>query len=69
MSNAPDYAAEIDRHFAWFQQRLSPRLAAFVGWRMSRRGPVPLGAREAFVNLPATSPRLAEIDPRSAERQ
>jgi hypothetical protein len=25
---------------------------------------VPVEAREAFVNLPATSPRLAEIDPR-----
>jgi len=34
---------------------------------MSRRGPVPVEAREAFVNLPATSPRLSEIDPRSAE--
>ena len=39
-------------------------LAAFTGWRMTRRGPVPVEAREAFVNLPATSPRLAEIDPR-----
>jgi MFS family permease len=39
-------------------------LAAFTGWRMTRRAPVPVEAREAFVNLPATSPRLAEIDPR-----
>ena len=27
-----DYGAEIDRHFAWFQRRLPPRMAAFVGW-------------------------------------
>jgi hypothetical protein len=27
-----NYAAEIDRHFAWFEARLSPRLAKFVGW-------------------------------------
>lgn len=48
---------------------VSAALALFVGWRMGQRGPVPLAAREAFVNLPATSPRLSEIDPRSAERQ
>ena len=24
--------AELDRHFAWFESRLSPRLARFVGW-------------------------------------
>jgi MFS family permease len=48
---------------------ISGALALFVGWRMSQRGPVPVEAREAFVNLPATSPRLAEMDPRSAERQ
>lgn len=41
-------------------------LAAFTGWRMTMRGPVPVDAREPFVNLPATSPRLAEIDPRGA---
>jgi hypothetical protein len=23
---------ELDRHFAWFEGRLSPRLARFVGW-------------------------------------
>jgi len=23
---------ELDRHFAWFEARLSPRLARFVGW-------------------------------------
>ena len=27
-----DHKAEIDRHFAWFQAKLSPRLARFVGW-------------------------------------
>jgi hypothetical protein len=27
-----NHAAEIDRHFAWFEARLSPRLAKFVGW-------------------------------------
>jgi hypothetical protein len=29
---------------------------------------VPPEAREGFVNLPATSPRLADIDPRVPER-
>ena len=23
---------ELDRHFAWFEGRLPPRLARFVGW-------------------------------------
>lgn len=27
-----DCSAEIDRHFAWLQNRLPPRAAAFVGW-------------------------------------
>ena len=27
-----DHKAEIDRHFAWFQAQLSPRMANFVGW-------------------------------------
>ena len=44
-------------------------LALFIVWRMGRRAPVPVADREAFVNLPATSPRLADIDPRSAGRQ
>lgn len=39
-------------------------LTLFVLWRMGRRAPVPPEAREGFINLPATSPRLAEIDPR-----
>ena len=42
-------------------------LAAFVAWRRTRRAPVP--AREGFVNLPATSPALAEIDPRVPGRR
>jgi MFS family permease len=48
---------------------ISGALALFVAWRMTRRAPVPVEAREAFVNLPATSPRLADIDPRSAGRE
>ena len=27
-----NHAAEIDRHFAWFEARLSPRPAKFVRW-------------------------------------
>ncbi len=27
-----DYAAEIERHFAWFEAKLSPRPAKFVRW-------------------------------------
>ncbi len=27
-----DHKAEIDRHFAWFQGKLSPRMAGFIGW-------------------------------------
>lgn len=27
-----DHKAEIDRHFTWFQGKLSPRMANFVGW-------------------------------------
>jgi MFS family permease len=48
---------------------ISTALAGFVAWRMTRRAPVPVEAREAFVNLPATSPRLADIDPRTAGRE
>jgi len=43
-------------------------LAAFVVWRMTRRAPVPAAERDSFVNLPATSPGLADIDPRVPER-
>ena len=27
-----DHKAELDRHFAWFESRLPPRPAQFVGW-------------------------------------
>lgn len=27
-----NHKAELDRHSAWFEARLSPRLARFVGW-------------------------------------
>jgi hypothetical protein len=27
-----NHAAEIDRHFAWFEAKLPPRGAKFVGW-------------------------------------
>jgi len=43
-------------------------LALFVAWRIGRRAPVPPQARESFVSVPATSPALAEIDPRVPER-
>lgn len=39
-------------------------LAAFVLWRMNRRAALPAKAKEGIVDLAATSPRLAEIDPR-----
>ncbi len=40
--------------------------AAFVLWRMTRRAPP--STKEGFVNLPATTPRLAGMDPRMPER-
>ena len=27
-----DHRAELDRHFAWFEGKLPPRAATFVGW-------------------------------------
>ena len=30
MSN--NHRAELDRHFAWFEEKLPPRMARFVGW-------------------------------------
>jgi MFS family permease len=42
-------------------------LAAFVLWRMTRRAARPAESKDGFVNLAATSPRLAEIDPRMPE--
>lgn len=32
MNHSTDYKAEIDRHFAWFEARLPPGPAKFVGW-------------------------------------
>ena len=43
-------------------------LAAFVLWRMTRRAAPASDAKEGFVNLPASTPRLAQIDPRMPER-
>ena len=40
-------------------------VTGFVLWRMTKRAPVPLAARPGFVNLPATSPSIGRIDPRS----
>jgi hypothetical protein len=31
-SLSKDSKAELDRQFAWFEGKLSPRLARFVGW-------------------------------------
>ena len=41
-------------------------LAGFVLWRMTRRAPPPV--KEGFVAVPATTPRLSEIDPRMPEQ-
>jgi len=27
-----DHRAELDRHFAWFEGKMPPRLAKFIGW-------------------------------------
>ena len=43
-------------------------LVAFVLWRMTRRAAPPKEAKDGFVNLPATTPRLAQIDPRMPEQ-
>lgn len=42
-------------------------LAVFVLWRMTRRPSRPPADKEVFVDLAATSPRLADIDPRMPE--
>ncbi|HYS83682.1 MAG TPA: hypothetical protein VEN78_01585, partial [Bradyrhizobium sp.] len=31
-TSSEDHKAEFDRHLAWFEARLSPRPARFVGW-------------------------------------
>ena len=36
-------------------------VGVFSIWRMSQRSPIPVDEREAFVNLPATSPAVAEL--------
>ncbi|MFL5334499.1 MAG: MFS transporter [Geminicoccaceae bacterium] len=43
-------------------------LAAFVLWRMTRRAAPATDAKEGFVNLPASTPRLAQLDPRMPEQ-
>jgi MFS family permease len=43
-------------------------LAAFVLWRITRRAPLPPDRHDGFVDLPATSPALADIDPRMPDR-
>ncbi|WP_027132417.1 MFS transporter [Geminicoccus roseus] len=40
-------------------------VAGFVLWRMTRRAAVPPEERPGFVNLPATSPSIGQIDPRA----
>jgi MFS family permease len=40
-------------------------LSLFAVWRMTRRSAMPPEERTDFVNLPATSPALARIDPRA----
>jgi hypothetical protein len=32
MSAEIDHKAELDRHFAWFENKLPPRMAGFVSW-------------------------------------
>lgn len=44
---------------------VSGGIAGFVAWRTTRRAAVPVAARDAFVNIPATSPTLAEMHPRN----
>ena len=31
-TSSEDHKAELDRHLAWFEARLSPRAAKFIGW-------------------------------------
>ena len=62
-------AAAIDRfgpgglfiHAAVF----SLAFAGFAVWRMTQRSPVPPAEREKFVDVPATSPASAKLDPRT----
>lgn len=47
---------------------IAAALGGFALWRMARRQAVPAPEREPFVNLPATSPSVAELDPRAPQR-
>ena len=31
-TSSDDHKAELDRHLAWFETKLSPRAAKFIGW-------------------------------------
>ena len=45
------YKAEIDRHFAWFEGKLPPKPARFVGWLRqpsSRYARIPIGVLLIF---------------------
>jgi MFS family permease len=42
-------------------------LAAFVGYRMTRRRPMPVAGRAPFVNVPASSPEIPRLDPRTKQ--
>lgn len=44
-------------------------ITLFIAYRRTQRQPVPPQNRPGFVNLPATSPRLAEIDPRRTDQK
>jgi MFS family permease len=48
-----------------FSGGVTGAVALFVLWRMTQRSPVPPEERPGFVNLPATSPSIGRIDPRS----
>ncbi|GAB4197193.1 MAG: MFS transporter [Thalassobaculales bacterium] len=43
-------------------------MAGFVGWRMTRRKPVPVEERAPWSTVPTTSPAAAALDPRQNEQ-
>lgn len=45
----------------YFVAAVSGVLAVFALWRMTRRGPVAVAEREAFVNIPASGPGVADL--------
>jgi len=53
----------------FYAAAVSAALTGFVLWRMTKRAARPASEREPFVNLPATSPALAELDPRGPSRE